>query len=128
MKIAFIACSKSKKIGTMEAKLLYSAPDLFTKSYLYAKKHYDKIFILSAKYGLLNPDDIISTYNDTLNDKSKEQKKIWALSVLDKLTRELYFLCGNNYRQFLWELPNPKFAPLKNLGIGKQLKFLKDGL
>ena len=55
--------------------------DLFKKSLAYAKKHADKVFILSAKYGLLTLDEIIYPYEKTLNKMSEYEKKRWAYKV-----------------------------------------------
>jgi len=37
----------------------------------------DKIFILSAKYGLVPEDMIIEPYNETLKDKSTQERRAW---------------------------------------------------
>ena len=62
MKITILSCSKKKhplsEGGTIEAKDLYQG-QIFRKSYIYANKFLkpDRIYILSAKYGLLKPSD-----------------------------------------------------------------------
>jgi hypothetical protein len=48
----------------------------------------DKIFILSAKYGLLNPEQEIEPYNQTLNTMGAAQVKSWSENVLARLSRE----------------------------------------
>ena len=60
MKIALISCvSKKQELSDGEkvkAKDLYISP-LFKMAYDYAKKlDVDRVFILSAKHGLLSPD------------------------------------------------------------------------
>ncbi len=68
MKIALISCV-SKKLTTKakaKAKELYIST-LFKLSLKFAFKiKSDNIFILSAKYGLLELEDEISPYNQTL--------------------------------------------------------------
>ena len=59
MVVALISCSKEKKNYTCPAKELYSASTLFSLSYKYAKKVADKIYILSALYGLVPEDRVI---------------------------------------------------------------------
>ncbi len=64
---------------------------------------------------------------------SSKEIKVWANIVLTQLKDnvdltkdEFIFLAGNNYRKFLIpEMKNYK-VPMQNLGIGRQLKFLKD--
>lgn len=72
----FISCSKSKLDKPCKAQEMYSPSDIFTKRFTYARKvtSRDKIFILSAKYGLLRLDDVIEPYELFLNDQSAEYK------------------------------------------------------
>ena len=82
MNIAFISCVKSKKIGNYEAKELYIS-DFFKKSLRYCIINYDKVFILSAKYGLLELNERIETYEMTLNNFSKDKKVVWSKKVFN---------------------------------------------
>lgn len=71
--IVFLSCGKTKAKHTCKACEMYQG-DLFKKSFEYAKKlNPRKIYILSAKYKLLELDDIISPYELTLNTMNKEQ-------------------------------------------------------
>jgi cytoplasmic iron level regulating protein YaaA (DUF328/UPF0246 family) len=109
---------------------------LFKSAYRYAHKlGADKIFILSAKYGLLEETTMIEPYNETLITKSVAEKKEWATRVLDELAKkadlqkdEFVFLAGEKYREYL--IGNIKHAtvPLKGLQIGKQLAFYKKNI
>jgi hypothetical protein len=64
---------------------------------------------------------------------SAEERTLWAESVLEKLKKfadlqedEIIFLAGRNYREnLLSHIKNYKI-PMQNLGIGRQLKFLKE--
>ena len=134
-KIILIPCVSKKLEYKAKAGNLYIST-LFRLSLAYAKElKPDNIFILSAKYGLLNLDDEIATYNETLNDQSVNDIKVWAEKVvmeLEKLTNlenDLFiFLAGEKYRKYI--LPHVKNykIPLKGLRIGEQLKFLKNKL
>jgi len=131
-KIVLISCASKKLAFKSKAEDLYIST-LFRLSFTYAKKlKPDKIFILSAKYGLLNLNDEIATYNETLNDKSTSDVKIWTEKVvieLEKLTNlendQFIFFAGKKYREYI--LPHVKNyeIPLKGLRIGEQLQFLK---
>lgn len=135
MNIAFIACTKSKLKGSHQAKDIYIG-DLFKKSFAYCSQKYDKVFILSAKYGLLETNQEISDYELTLNKMGVKEKKSWAENVAKQLaekniaiTDELYFHCGSNYRKYLMPLlKNNSHEPLMGLGIGKQLGWYKKEL
>ena len=76
---------------------------------------------------------LTATYNKTLNKMSDNGIKEWSNNVLNKLNRvvdldndEITFLAGERYRKYL--IPHIKNykIPLKGLGIGKQLKYLKE--
>ena len=132
----FIGCVKSKKTRPCKASELYTS-SLFRYSFRYALSltTRDKIFILSAKYGLVKPDDIIQPYELTLNNMNKRQRQQWAYKVYKQLVQEgidfdeeAIFLCGKKYREFLMTKFTNAKAPLKNLGLGEQLKFYKESL
>lgn len=132
MKIVLIACASKKISGRAKAGDLYISP-LFKMNLGYAQSlNADKIFILSAKHGLLNLDDKIEIYNKTLNSMADEERKNWAEEVLAKLRQEtdfqndeFIFLAGEKYREHIVpHLKNYK-VPMRGLGIGKQLMWLK---
>lgn len=131
MNVAIISCVKTKKQGKHMAKELYISP-LFKFSYAYTSKHYDKVYILSTLYGLLEPTDKIEYYELTLNKMNAQQKRAWAYKVTTQLkskikpTDTLHYFCGVNYRQeLIKQLPNTYTEPLKGLGMGKQLQWYK---
>jgi len=131
-KIILISCASKKLKYKAKAEDLYISP-LFRFSLAYAKNlKPDKIFILSAKHRLLNLNDEIAPYNETLNDKSTSDIKVWGEKVvieLEKLTNlgndQFIFFAGEKYRKYI--LPHVKNyeIPLKGLRIGEQLQFLK---
>ena len=134
-KIVLISCASKKLAYKSKAEDLYIST-LFRFSLAYAKKlKPDKIFILSAKYGLLNLNDEIATYNETLNNKSVSDIETWAEKVVSKLGKianlqnDIFiFFAGKKYREYI--LPQIRYykIPLKGLRIGEQLKFLKNKL
>ncbi len=133
--IVFLSCAKTKKDTPCKARDMYIS-DLFVKSYAYAESlHPDKIYILSAKYGLLRPDQIIEPYEQTLVGAKTDTCKRWAVMVYKQMLAEridfsdkALFLCGENYRKYLMTKFKNGVAPLKNLGIGMQKKFYADKL
>lgn len=101
---------KLKKGETIEARLLYDSP-LFHKAWTYAEAlKPDKILILSAKYGIIDPDTKIPYYNETLVGKPVAERKAWAETVLAKLRDkfgynkaedEVIILAGEAYYKYL---------------------------
>ncbi len=117
---------------------MYSVSDLFRKAYSYAPKNYDFVAILSAKYGLLFPDDKIEPYDLTLNDMKSQQKKEWAERVFNQMKNRLkledvdkvFFHTGKKYREHLVpKLENIGVqceTPLRHLAIGEQKAWYKE--
>ena len=103
---------------------------LFRYMYAYAKKRCQKVYILSAKYGLLAENALIAPYNTTLNAMNEKERKKWAIKIMRSLAREydlqkeiFLILGGHNYIKYL-DLPNT-VQPLEGLRIGKRLHWLK---
>lgn len=96
-----IACVRSKLNDRAKAKDLYTST-LFKSSLLYARLlKPDAIYILSAKYRLLDPDQMIDPYELTLNTMAEAEKMTWSREVLDALRQKriggqiyLFFLPG----------------------------------
>ena len=134
-RIVLISCVSKKLDRRAKAGGLYISP-LFKYNLKYARSlSPDKIFILSAKYGLIELEEEIEPYDQTLNKMSKKERKEWAGKVLTQLNKvsglsrdEFIFLAGKNYREFLLpQIQNYKI-PMFGLGIGRQLKFLKENV
>ena len=87
--VVLIGCGKKKLPCKSKAKDLYRG-DLFRKSWAVAEKEYPKadMFILSAKYGLLNPDKEIEPYDVTLVGKRVAEKKAWAENVIEQIKKK----------------------------------------
>ncbi len=132
-RIVLISCVSKKLPHRARVRDIYIST-LFKLNLDYARKFApDKIFVLSAKYGLLELDQEIEPYELTLNNMRSGGVKIWAEKVLKQIKSacpidesEFIFLAGENYRKFL--LPHLKNyeIPLRGLRIGEQLKKLKE--
>jgi hypothetical protein len=129
--VVCISCVKSKRSHACAAKDMYTSP-LFQGMLAYARKLQSKrIFILSAKYGLLNLDEVIEPYEKTLRNMKGPEKKAWAEDILAKLRHEtdlqedrFVFLAGMPYRENL--LPHIKYyeVPMEGMPFGRQLQWL----
>jgi len=133
--IVFISCVKKKRKRKTIAEKMYIS-DFFKKQLAYAKQlNPAKIYILSAKYGVLELNDIIEPYEITLNTFSEKDKKIWAYKCYQQLRQKnidfnekAVFLAGKNYRKYLITKFTNVETPLKGLKIGEQLKYLKENI
>jgi hypothetical protein len=90
-------------------------------------------FILSAEYGLLDPDVEVDPYERTLNRMPVAERREWARRVADTLVPRLagvqhvVVLAGETYREFLMPVltsvcPDVQ-VPMAGLPIGKQLQW-----
>ena len=130
--IYLISCVKSKRNYPCAAEALYTST-LFRKSLAYAKAQKPKkIFILSAKYGLLGLSDEISPYEKTSNKMHKHERDDWAKSVFNNLKNHTninndhyVFLAGQRYRDGLIPLLLNYSIPMIGLPFGKQLQWLE---
>ena len=136
-KVVLVSCVSQKDNKPRPAEDLYLS-SWFKKAGAYAKQIGDEWYILSAKYGLLQPTETISSYDITLNNMKSPARKLWAQGVFEQLKTiinpgdEIVFLAGTKYRENL-------IAPLKKIGaqisipmeglrIGEQMSWLKKQL
>lgn len=134
MHVALVSCVKKKADRASAAEDLYLSP-LFRGLRRYAERHANAWYILSAQYGLLRPDKIVSPYERTLNAMSASERVEWAARVQHELVdvlpagTDITLLAGKRYREriepFLRDRGFSVSIPLAGLGIGKQLQWLK---
>ncbi len=140
MRVALVACSKTKAPAPAAAQELYLGA-LFQAARGYAQREADVWFILSARYGLLFPEQIIQPYDDTLTRYSREQRQAWAARVIRELPYGLavaaplsllhteptwLLLAGRAYTEYLLpQLGGRIETPLAGLAIGRQLAWLQ---
>ena len=132
--IYLISCVKQKALTACPAESLYQS-DWFRKAKGWMLRRFvpgDRWFILSAKYHLVTPLQIISPYEQTLLRMPRNLRQVWARKVLLQLKEVLrtgdriVFLAGDRYREFL-EPGLSRYSvevPMKGLGIGRQLAWL----
>lgn len=134
-KIAIISCTKMKQEFPCDVKTMYQKSELFSKIVKYVEcQEYTEWFVISAKYGLLSSKQIIEPYDITLNNMKASERKKWAEITANQIIElgvsEIDFYAGKKYREYLIPILEDKSiicnVPMKGLGIGQQLKFLKD--
>lgn len=122
-KVVFISCGKRKLPNKARAEDLYCG-SYFNTCLELAKNISHRVYILSAKHGLLKLDDVIEPYELTLNKFKKKDLEVWRKMVLKdikKIKGDYVFLCGKNYSLGLkGEYPLDGFG-----GMGHKLKEAK---
>jgi hypothetical protein len=119
-----------KRDASLPAEALYSS-ELFFKSRRFAQANFDSWLILSAKYGLLEPGQIIQPYDRKMSDLSADERRELAARVsrqassLHLAEAAVVSICGEDYDDLLDEA-GVLFARSSELTlpIGKKLKTL----
>ena len=132
-RICLVACSSKKRALADKAAELYTS-SLFMRSRAWASTHSDYWFIVSARNGLVRPDEIIDPYDVLLDDYGIRRRRTWGEQVIERLRRlcpemkEIILLTGTMYRQPLLDALRKYdykvYSPLQGSGIGEQLAWL----
>jgi hypothetical protein len=75
--VAFLSCVKLKDDRPRQARDLYVSP-WFVMARRFAERNADRWFILSAAYGLVDPERVIEPYDRTLKKMKIEERRGWA--------------------------------------------------
>lgn len=136
MVVGLVGCSARKLDRAAPARELYQGR-LFDLSAEYAERRCARWFVLSAKYGLVGPDERLRPYDVTLHDMGVMARMRWAGHVyeglrvrgLDRQDVSWLVLAGRYYREFLVDaLAGEAIVPLAGLRIGEQIRWLKVAL
>jgi hypothetical protein len=131
--VFLVSCVGAKQTMAGPAKDLYIS-DWFRKARRYVERRNGVWFILSAKYGLISPEQVIEPYDCTLNDMPITERLRWSERVMRQMTesipgaRHIVFLAGTRYREFLTGHLSKRGitseCPMQGLRIGEQLSWL----
>ena len=133
MSLYLVSCVSKKRAVPAPAQDLYVSP-LFLKTRAYVEGLGQPWYILSAKYGLVRPEQLIDPYDLTLKQMGVAERRRWAERVMSQLqphldgVAEVVFLAGQPYQEFL----NPQISkqgvtvydPLQGLKIGERMRWL----
>lgn len=127
-----VSCVGKKRSTALPAKDVY-ASEWFFRARAHVERTGCQWFILSAKYGLLDPSEVIRPYELTLNDMPRVERQAWADRVKAQMMQALppagrcVILAGQRYREFLAPYLSSRFSldvPMQGLAIGQQLQWL----
>lgn len=131
----FVACGSDKASSRCKARDMYTG-EVFKKSLEYAESlKPDKLYILSGKHELLDPNKEIDPYNLYIGDKSSEWRKEWAERVIDQMkaahidfNTKTYFMAGEDYIQFLRDQFPNRVEVFKGKQFGEIMHYLNGKL
>ncbi len=133
--LILIGCVKEKRAGRHLARELYTS-QLFRRRRAYAESLATPWYILSAKYGLVEPDRVIDSYDLSLKDLPAHERRAWSEKVFRDLEQKAgslngkvieihagqeYF--GNGLEEALGKRGAVVRVPTRGLPQGKQLAF-----
>lgn len=131
--LVLISCTKAKLPKAAPARELYSSPAFQMKRRL-AEQAGASWVVLSAKHGILRPDDVVEPYDETLTTMGVAARKKWARNVVPTLIQlahsssHVVCLAGQHYIEFLVQpMADARVnmsQPLKGLRQGEQLAWL----
>jgi hypothetical protein len=111
MRVGFVGCTKSKRPVASPGRDLYDPSTLFRGRRAYVERISDRWFILSALYGLVDPDDLIEPYDVALKTASTAERRAWGRGVLESLRTELGDLRGTRRLEAARRSPRPLRQP-----------------
>jgi hypothetical protein len=83
-KTYLVACGRSKATGFARARDFYTGSP--TQKVLAQAEAQGRTFILSAMYGLIDPDEIMAgAYDLKLDDLTGDEKRAWASKVREQM-------------------------------------------
>lgn len=131
-------------VSCVSKKLEHAAParDLYRSTwFVFARRVIERErapwYILSAKHGLVHPDSVIAPYDRSLNTMRVADRRDWAKRLESQMdeslpsAKEVIVFAGQRYREHLEDYLRRRFdsvtVPMRGLGIGQQLSWLKHG-
>lgn len=131
--LVLISRTKAKLTTPAPARDLYSSPAFQMKRRMAERDAADWL-VLSAKHGIVRPNDIVEPYDETLTGMGISGRRAWADRVLPALVpvakgySHVVCLAGQNYIEFLvqplTEAGIRVSLPLKGLRQGEQLSWM----
>lgn len=138
--VLLVGCVKGKLewASRVEAKKLYASP-LWRSRRAYAEQAGRPWFILSAKYGLLHPEERIAWYDLDLSSLPAAERRTWSAGVVDALVARFPLIAGkvveihagNDYIDYglakgLQEAGAIVQRPLLGIPIGRHLGWYRE--
>lgn len=120
-----VACGKEKQPFRCQAKDMYTG-NYFRACLSYAFEFGDRVFIISAKYGLIKPDEFIDPYDIIITNNDAIGIEIVGRQIQEfQIEENPTILGGKKYVKFLQQILPKATSPLSG-GLLSQIKWLND--
>ncbi|AXV82269.1 DUF6884 domain-containing protein [Ralstonia solanacearum] len=130
--VYLVSCVGKKCGHAAQANDLYIS-EWFVRARAYVERSGCPWFILSAKFGLITPEQVIELYELTLNNMAIAERRAWATRVQLQMARSFpagcrcVVLAGHRYREVLMDFLVQRYTtdvPMRGLAIGTQFRWL----
>lgn|GEM_PF-628488 len=137
--LALISCTKKKATMPCAASELYRPSTFFRLAFETAGRVAKTTRILSAKQGLVRPDEVVAPYEQSLVGASRDERRRWAERVYPQLracpeylaAKTVVWFAGESYRMDLLPMVEADgkrcVVPMEGLAQGEQLHWLSTG-
>ena len=132
--LAIVSCTGPTQPFATRARDHFTAP-LFQALCAFAEREAGRTFLLSAEYGLLDPETVIAPSRTVLDRKDVKRLQAWAGRVIEQLAPHLagiervILLANARSREhlidFLRQDGRTVDVPLEGLSLGEQLHWLR---
>lgn len=128
--IALVGCGAKKGTTWKPVREMYTST-LFRMSMEIAEQRCDRVYVVSAKHGMLHPNETIAPYEMHIGELTFREREMWASRIVDRLRYlhrhdyqvELYM--GREYAMPLSRALRDRTYhvddPLRGLQIGERL-------
>jgi hypothetical protein len=129
--VGLVGCSKRKLAHAAPAALLYASP-LFRLAARHCAASCGQWFVLSARHGLLAPDEVVAPYDLSLGRLGREGRAAWAGRIVGQLRARGLLGVGHRFELHAGAAYATQLAglidadqPLRGLGIGQRLAWYR---
>ena len=101
-RIAIVSCKSQKQDYPCSADEMYEMSHIYKAQREFMIKGYDEFYIVSSKYGIISPSQIIEPYNITLGISARNMKGIndvqgWDHKILNLIETQLNYMVNRGW-------------------------------
>lgn len=108
--LGIVPCSAKKLPTPAPAWLLYSASPTFSQNFLAAKQDCNMVRILSGRYGLISPDQVIAPYDQRIDPNRAGLAEKIAADIASMRPSLVVSYCPSDYELALRLVPHKRAA------------------
>ncbi len=133
--IGLVGCTKDKEEEPCKARDLYGKSWVFRMSVRYVESKCREWYVLSGKYGVVEPDRVIAPYEKAVSEMPKAEYAEWCALIQDGVRERvtgsrptLILMAGEKYAKPVRALGLPVQEPLAGMSTGARRKWLAENV